>query len=114
GAEPFGAIVAAEGLRLAGDRLLYFGHWITPEGAARRYDARFFAAVAPERQAAAHDNREAISHEWALPGDLLERHRRGEYNLRTPTRHTLQRLAEHDTVAGLMASLQAQPVMQPI
>ena len=105
--EPFGAIVASEGLRLATDRLIYFGHWITPEGAVRRYDARFFMAVAPEQQTAEHDNLEAIAHEWVRPEDLLERHRRGECNLRTPTRHTLKRLAEFDSVLALVASLQA-------
>jgi 8-oxo-dGTP pyrophosphatase MutT (NUDIX family) len=104
----FGAIVAAERLRLAADRLVYFGHWITPEGAARRFDARFFAAVAPERQAAAHDNREAIAHEWARPVEFLERHSRGECNLRTPTRHTLKRLTEQDSLPALMAALEAQ------
>jgi 8-oxo-dGTP pyrophosphatase MutT (NUDIX family) len=114
GKEPFGAVVAAEGLRLAADRLTYFGHWITPAGAARRYDARFFAAVAPERQIAEHDNREAIAHEWARPRDLLERYRRGECNLRTPTRHTLKRFAEFDTVSGLIAALQSQGVTSPI
>ena len=49
------------------DRLTYFGHWITPEGAVRRYDTRFFIAAAPERQVAAHDNREVIAHEWVRP-----------------------------------------------
>ena len=43
------------------------------------------------RQVADHDNREAIAHEWARPVDLLERHRRAECKLRTPTLHTLRR-----------------------
>jgi 8-oxo-dGTP pyrophosphatase MutT (NUDIX family) len=101
------AVVAAEQLRLAADRLTYFGHWITPEGAVRRYDARFFAATAPEHQPVAHDNRETIAHEWARPADLLDRYRSGERKLRTPTRHTLKRFADFDTVAALIASLQA-------
>ena len=67
GEKPFNAVVADERLRLATDRLRYFGHWITPEGAVRRYDTRFFVAVAPEHQVVAHDNREAIAHEWVRP-----------------------------------------------
>ncbi|HKA43472.1 MAG TPA: hypothetical protein VKF40_15945 [Burkholderiales bacterium] len=108
GERPFGAIVAEEGLRLAADRLAYFGHWITPVGAVRRYDARFFVAVAPERQIAEHDNREAIAHEWARPADLLEGHERGERKLRTPTRHTLMRFAGFNSVSALVESLRAE------
>lgn len=108
GERSLGAVVAAERLRLATYRLTYFGHWITPEGAVRRYDARFFAAVAPEHQPVAHDNREAIAHEWARPAELLERYQRGERKLRTPTRHTLKRFADFDSVAALIAALQVQ------
>ena len=116
GASTFGAVVAAEGLRLATDRLTYFSRWITPEGAVRRYDTRFFFAVAPEHQVAQHDNREAIAHEWARPRDVLERHARGEWKLRTPTRHTLERFSEFDSTLELTAALQAPrdvPAIQP-
>jgi 8-oxo-dGTP pyrophosphatase MutT (NUDIX family) len=40
----------AEGLRLAVGDMHYFGHWITPEGAPRRYDTRFFLTAAPPNQ----------------------------------------------------------------
>ncbi len=106
GALTFGAMVAAEGLRLAADRLTYFSRWITPEGAVRRYDTRFFYALAPEHQSAEHDNREAIAHEWARPADILERHAGGECKLRTPTRHTLDRFAGFATTAALIAAVQ--------
>jgi 8-oxo-dGTP pyrophosphatase MutT (NUDIX family) len=115
-ATTFGAIVAAERVRLAADALTYFSRWITPVGAVRRYDTRFFFAVAPRHQTVEHDNREAIAHEWARPGDLLERHQRGEYKLRTPTRHTLERFAGFDTTRALSESLQAPrevPAIQP-
>jgi 8-oxo-dGTP pyrophosphatase MutT (NUDIX family) len=116
GTTTFGAIMAAERLRLAADRLTYFSRWITPQGAVRRYDTRFFFAVAPERQAARHDNREAIAHEWALPRDVLERHARGECKLRTPTRHTLERCAAFDTTRSLSAALRSSrdvPAIEP-
>ena len=106
----FGAIVAAERLRLAADQLTYFSRWITPEGAVRRYDTRFFYAPAPELQVAEHDNREAIAHEWARPSDVLARHARGECKLRAPTRHTLERFAAFDTAAALCAAV--KPVQE--
>src|SRR5215207_9216932 len=57
-----------ERLRLAVDRLTYFSHWITPVTAPRRYDTRFFVAVAPEGQEALPDKVEAIHHVWVNPG----------------------------------------------
>jgi 8-oxo-dGTP pyrophosphatase MutT (NUDIX family) len=106
GTTSFGAMIAGERLRLAADRLTYFSRWITPEGAVRRYDTRFFYAVAPEHQAVEHDNREAIAHEWARPADVLERSARGACTLRTPTRHSLERFAGFGSVAALTASVQ--------
>jgi 8-oxo-dGTP pyrophosphatase MutT (NUDIX family) len=108
GEEPFNAVVTEEKLRLATDRLRYFGHWITPLGAVRRYDTRFFVAVAPEHQVVEHDNREAIAHEWVRPADIIERHRRGECQLRTPTLHTLQRFGRFDATPALFAAVDAE------
>lgn len=99
------AIVRKEGLRLAADRLTYFGHWITPAGAPRRYDTRFFVAVAPELQEVAHDNHETIGHAWLRPADALDGHRRGEIKMRLPTVRTLEQLADHASAQALVAAL---------
>ena len=56
-----------EGLRLSVDRIHYFAHWITPRGAPRRYDTRFFVAAAPPGQHAAHDAGETIAEVWITP-----------------------------------------------
>jgi 8-oxo-dGTP pyrophosphatase MutT (NUDIX family) len=102
------AVLLAENLRLAADRLVYFSHWITPLGAPRRYDTRFFAALAPARQSAAHDETETIAHAWVEPREALVRYRRGELRLRTPTIATLERFARFDASAALLAALRAQ------
>ncbi|HXF67069.1 MAG TPA: NUDIX domain-containing protein [Burkholderiales bacterium] len=102
------AVLVAEKLRLAADRLVYFAHWITPVGLPRRYDTRFFAAVAPERQEAAHDESETIAHAWVRPAEALARYRSGEYRLRAPTLATLERFAAFDSSAALIAALRAQ------
>ena len=94
-----------EGLRLATDRLTYFSHWITPVTAPRRYDTRFFAAVAPDDQEALPDNVEAIHHVWVKPSEAVERHRSGEYKMRTPTTRTLETFAPFDTADALMTHL---------
>ncbi len=101
----FPAWLVQERLRLAADRLVYFSHWITPVGAPRRYDTRFFVAAAPDGQDIAHDNVEAIAHLWIRPADALDRHDRGEFKMRTPTVHTLRLFADHDSAGGLIAAL---------
>lgn len=97
----FLSMLNEEGLQLAADRLTFFGHWITPVGAPRRYDTRFFLAAAPEGQEPLHDSLETIDHLWVHPSVALDRQRKGEFKMRTPTVHTLKKFADYDTVASL-------------
>ena len=108
GEQELADMLEPEGLRLAVDRLTYFGHWITPVSAPRRYDTRFFVAVAPEGQEALPDNVEAIHHVWVRPCNAVERYRAGEYKMRTPTIRTLQKFCPFDTTSALIAALAAQ------
>ena len=108
GGRTFADFTRAEGIQLATDRLVYFSHWITPVGAPRRYDTRFFLAMSPPQQEAEHDNREAIAHSWMRPAEALERYRRKEMKLRTPTLKTLERFAGFTRVETLAAALRAQ------
>ena len=101
----FAAFALGEGLRLAADRLHYFGHWITPVGGPRRYDTRFFIAIAPEYQEARHDNRETIAHVWVRPQEALELRAREAINMRFPTIKTLERFAACSTAADLIAEI---------
>ena len=49
--------------------------------------------------------RETIAAEWARPADALSRHKRGEFEMRTPTVHTLELFADYDSVARLRQGL---------
>lgn len=95
-------VCAAEGLHLAVDRVHYFAHWITPELAPRRYDTRFFVAMAPAEQTALHDEGEMIADLWTRPGDALSRHRAGEIELIFPTIRNLQAIARFETAEELV------------
>jgi 8-oxo-dGTP pyrophosphatase MutT (NUDIX family) len=110
----FGAIVREEGLRLAVDRLTYFGHWITPVRAPRRYDTRFFLAVAPERQEARHDNYETIAQVWVRPQEALDLCARETLNMRFPTIKTLEQFTQCATAAELVAVLSSTRVVRPL
>jgi 8-oxo-dGTP pyrophosphatase MutT (NUDIX family) len=116
GEQAFTALIAAEHLRLAVDQLVYFGHWITPLGAPRRYDTRFFIARAPAAQVPLHDNVEAIAHKWVRPQAALAAHARGEFNMRTPTLKTLESFARFAAAGELIAAMRAPheiPAMLP-
>ncbi len=99
----FEAILRAEGLRLEVEGVVYFAHWITPEGAPRRYDTRFFVAAAPEHQVGLHDNGETVANVWIAPGDALERYRAGDFDLILPTIKNLEALARYPDVASALA-----------
>lgn len=88
---------AAERLILTVDRLAYFAHWITPRVESRRFDTRFFVALAPERQVPLHDDRETTDGRWVEPGEALDANERGEILLAPPTLRTLQQLSEFGT-----------------
>jgi len=90
-------------LRLHADRVVYLSHWITPPGSRRRFDTRFLLAPAPPGQTASHDGDETIDHVWVHPGEALERNRRGEFPLGSPTMRTLRTLAAFERTEELLA-----------
>lgn len=72
GGDAFLRLCESRGWRLAVDRLAYFSHWLTPPGMPRRFDTRFFVALAPPAQSARPDGRETVEHLWLRPADALE------------------------------------------
>lgn len=108
-------ICVEEGLHLPLDRLCYFSHWITPEGAPRRYDTRFFVAVVPDGQVAVHDDAETVASEWVVPDEALARHRVGELDLMFPTIKHLETIGRFDGAAALLKAALATeiPTVQP-
>jgi 8-oxo-dGTP pyrophosphatase MutT (NUDIX family) len=105
-----------EGLRLAVDTMWYFGHWITPEGAPRRYDTRFFLAAAPPNQVPVHDDRETIANVWIRPVDALARQKAGEFTMLPPTVASLRALLSSETAAQALeaaAEIVDVPTVQP-
>ncbi len=110
--ERFFELLEGEDLYIPADRLAYYGHWITQPGRARRFDTRFFVALAPEGQEGAHDATEHIHQLWTTPRAALERGERGEIELVYATRQTLQdfaRFAQPDAAFGYARSLPEIP-----
>ena len=112
-----GELCRRERLRLATDAIGYVSHWITPIGPARRFDARFFVARAPQAQHPLHDEHETVESLWVSPGDALARFERGEFSMFAPTVANLGFLDVHrgadEAVAAAAAAGAGAPTMLP-
>ncbi len=109
-------ICEREGLTLAVDRMHFFNRWVTPEGRPRRFDTRFFVAVAPPGQRGHHDTKETVDSLWVSPGVALERHARGEFGLMAVTKRQLESLASFASVGELEAMVtgpREYPIFRP-
>ena len=114
GAESLKEHLAREGCALALDRLLPFARWITPEFQKRRWDTRFFAAVAPAGQRAQCDGTETSEAVWLRPCDALQAYRAGEHVLAPPTFRVLEDMAAFSSVGDALSALRAAGPPQPI
>jgi 8-oxo-dGTP pyrophosphatase MutT (NUDIX family) len=85
------------------DDLVWVSHWITPVGESpRRFDTRFFVAVAPMEQTSRHDDNETIASTWVGPHDALRREALGELTMMPPTIKNLEFLEAHHDAASAM------------
>ncbi|MBS1195302.1 MAG: hypothetical protein H6R33_22 [Actinobacteria bacterium] len=103
GADLYRGLVDA-GAVLDADSLAYFSNWVTPRGAPRRFDARFFAVVVPAGTAAGADRTEVTEACWVVPGEALRRADSGEWRVEFPTRKHLEALAGYRDAAAVVAS----------
>lgn len=96
GTTSFAAFLREERLRLDLRGVEYLAHWVTPVGMPRRYDTRFFVALAPNGQVAAHDDGETVEHRWVRPREALAAHARGEFEMVLPTIRNLSAIADYE------------------
>jgi 8-oxo-dGTP pyrophosphatase MutT (NUDIX family) len=117
GTRRFLDLCAEERLRLMVGDVHYFAHWITPQGAPRRFDTRFFVAAAPPGQRAAHDAGETIAETWVSPRQALAAHRAGDFEMIFPTIRNLQAISRFTTAGALLdaaaAASGAVPTIEP-
>lgn len=114
GSRRLAEICLEEDLRLDVGSIHYFSRWVTPLGAPRRYDTRFFVAAAPEGQVALHDDREVIATVWVTPEKALADHEQGLRTMIFPTVRTMVALSQFDNAADLLAYTAAQESVEPV
>jgi 8-oxo-dGTP pyrophosphatase MutT (NUDIX family) len=114
--EPLSEVLTSIGAMLDAAAMVPWVRWVTPEILARRFDARFFLAVAPSGQAAVHDDYEATHSEWLSPREAIERWRDGSIKLAPPTYMSLAHLALFDSLQAAMTDARSRrpPVVQPV
>ena len=101
------------GLLLDLDALHPLSRWVTPMAEARRYDARFFVAVAPPGLTGAHDDHETMASFWATPSEVLRRWEAGEVQVAPPTHRTLALLSSCTSTDAVLAHA-AESCLDPI
>ncbi|WP_042879042.1 MBL fold metallo-hydrolase [Cupriavidus necator] len=89
------------GLRLAADRLAYHSYWLTPPGLPKRFDTRFFVAIAPEAQEVVPDGSEIVEHRWVRPAEAADP--ASGLPMMHVTRRTLSAIAQFDSAEACFA-----------
>jgi 8-oxo-dGTP pyrophosphatase MutT (NUDIX family) len=98
-----GAIAEVESSPPGSAQLREIAHWIAPEDVPVRFDARYYAVVAPQGVLPEADGHEAAHAWWATPADLLEDWASERRKLYWPTFYTMRSLAACSSVADLLA-----------
>ena len=91
-----------------------FARWVPKFHAVRRFDTMFFVAACPPGDwSPSVVEGECASAEWVAAAEVLDRELRGEARLIFPTRRTLERLAQHSSIAAIRADAASHPI-EPI
>jgi 8-oxo-dGTP pyrophosphatase MutT (NUDIX family) len=97
----------------AGEELVPFSRWITPEVIATRFDAWFFLALAPAHTPPKPDGVETTEARWFEPAAVLAAAEAGELVLSFPTQTQLRWLAEFRTSDEALAAYRER-TLEPI
>jgi 8-oxo-dGTP pyrophosphatase MutT (NUDIX family) len=89
-------------------RLLPWSWWITPVIEPKRYDTRFFLAIAEEAEAA-HDEVETMAQVWMTPARALASVNPADFFLAPPTSRTLEELAALGSLEEIRAAALSRP-----
>jgi 8-oxo-dGTP pyrophosphatase MutT (NUDIX family) len=107
----FSELLSAEKLTLATDLLVPYAHWVTPVTMPKRFDTRFFLAVAPSDQVGLHDGTENVDSIWITPQQAVADGEAGRRTVIFPTMLNLLKLARRNDVQSAIAAARASDVV---
>lgn len=108
----FNQLLVDNALCLDSRSVVPWSRWITPVVPAmmrKRFDTRFFVAIAPPSQLASHDNHEATESVWLPPREALAQYWQGQIELAPPQIMSLAHLAHFATAADVLAAARQRP-----
>jgi 8-oxo-dGTP pyrophosphatase MutT (NUDIX family) len=94
----------------AGEELVLFSRWVTPEAISTRFDAWFFLALAPAHKPPKPDGAETVEAGWFQPAEALASQAAGELRLAFPTIHQLRWLSDFRTSDEALAAYRGSSV----
>jgi 8-oxo-dGTP pyrophosphatase MutT (NUDIX family) len=113
---PFLHAMGELGLRPLQTRQLQpWSRWTTPRRPSmmdRRFDTRFFVAIAPPGQQARHDAHEITEARWLRPHQAIENYWNGQMTLAPVQLLTLMQVGRLPTAEQVMAAARLRPPMQ--
>ena len=107
----FAAAMTQLGLPLQTSSLKPWARWITPRVPSvtnRRFDVRFFVALAPAGQDVLHDDHEVTETVWLTPESALRKYWSGELGLVAAQILNLSQLVRHASAAEVMSAASAR------
>jgi 8-oxo-dGTP pyrophosphatase MutT (NUDIX family) len=111
GETPFLEVVRGTDGRLDLAAMAPFAHWVTPEGAPKRFDTHFRICWLTTDMTAVSDGRETVAVEWLRPAEAIRLGAAGERNLLFPTKCQLDLLAQAGDVAEAVAAARARRII---
>ena len=98
------------GVRVDRDALVWFDHWVTPPDRPRRFDTRFYLALAPPHSPPEPDGSETVDAGWFAPRDALDAHAEGAMELVFPTIKHLESLLPYANAAEALEAARRREV----
>ena len=104
-------MVAAEDLDIAVELLVPFAHWITPPMMPKRFDTKFYVAIAPSDHLALHDGEESVNSVWITPAEAIADGRAKRRTVIFPTLMQLVKLERSTSAASALADALADTIL---